>query len=76
MCGYLNPLDVNGLSVCDSCLEGKMTMMSFKAKGHRAKEVLTWFILIFVSLLAPVREVGTSISSLSLMITHGTDIYT
>ena len=40
MCGYLNPLDVNALSVCESYSEGKMTMRSFKAKGHRAKEVL------------------------------------
>ena len=38
--GYLSPLDVNALPVCDPCLEGKMTMRPFKAKGYRAKEVL------------------------------------
>ena len=50
-CGYLNPLDVNALSVCESCLEGKMTMRSFKAKGHRAKEVLD---LVHTDLCGPI----------------------
>ena len=38
--GYLSPLDVNALPVCEPCLVGKMTMRPFKAKGYRAKEVL------------------------------------
>ena len=38
--GLLSPLDVTTLPVCEPCLEGKMTMRSFKAKGYRAKEVL------------------------------------
>ena len=40
MSGHLSPLNVNALLVCESCLEGKMTMRPFKAKGYRAKEVL------------------------------------
>ena len=39
-CGHLSPLDVTSLPVCEPCLEGKMTMRPFKAKGYRAKEVL------------------------------------
>ena len=31
---------MNALPVCEPCLEGKMTMRPFKAKGYRAKEVL------------------------------------
>ena len=38
--GLLSPLDVTTLPVCEPCLEGKMTMRPFKAKGYRAKEVL------------------------------------
>ena len=38
--GHISPLDVNALPVCEPCLEGKMTMRSFKAKGYRAKEVM------------------------------------
>ena len=38
--GLLSPLDVTTLSVCEPCLEGKITMRPFKAKGYRAKEVL------------------------------------
>ena len=38
--GHFSPLDVNALPVCEPCLEGKMTMRPFKAKGYRAKEVL------------------------------------
>ena len=40
MSGHLSPLDVNALLVCEPCLEGKMTMRSFKAKGNKVKEVL------------------------------------
>ena len=40
MSGHLGPLDVNALPVCEPCLEGKMTMKHFKAKGYRAKEIL------------------------------------
>ena len=39
-CGLIIPLDVTTLPVCEPCLEGKMTMRPFKAKGYRAKEVL------------------------------------
>ena len=38
--GHISPLDVIALPVCEPCLEGKMTMRLFKAKGYRAKEVL------------------------------------
>ena len=38
--GLLSPLDVTALPVCESCLEEKMTMRPFKAKGYRAKEVM------------------------------------
>ena len=38
--GLISPLDVTALSICEPCLEGKMTMRPFKAKGYRAKEVL------------------------------------
>ena len=38
--GLLSPLDVTTLPVCEPCLEGKITMRPFKAKGYRAKEVL------------------------------------
>ena len=51
-CGYLNPLDVNALPVCESCLKGKMTMRPFKAKGHRAKEV---FDLVQSDLCGPIN---------------------
>ena len=36
----LSSLEVEALPVCEPCLEGKMTMRHFKAKGYRAKEVL------------------------------------
>ena len=73
--GHLSPLDVNTLLVCEPCLEGKMTMRPFKAKGYRAKEVLDLVHTDLWGLLAPVQEVGTSISSPSLMITQGTNTY-
>ena len=38
--GLINLLDVTAPPVCKPCLEGKMTMRPFKAKGYRAKEVL------------------------------------
>ena len=38
--GLLSPLDVTALPICEPCLEGKMTMRPFKAKGYRAKEIL------------------------------------
>ena len=49
-CGHLSPLDVNALPVCEPCLEGKMTMRPFKAKGYRAKEVLD---LVYTNLCGP-----------------------
>ena len=50
MSGLLSPLDVIALPVCESCLEGKMTMRPFKAKGYRAKEVLD---LVYTDLCGP-----------------------
>ena len=38
--GHISPLDVIALPVCEPCLENKMTMRPFKAKGYRAKEVM------------------------------------
>ena len=38
--GLLEPLDFDGFSVCESCLEGKMTKRPFNAKGERAQELL------------------------------------
>ena len=49
--GLLNPLDVTALPVCESCLEEKMTVRSFKAKGYRAKEVLD---LVHTDLCRPI----------------------
>ena len=74
--GHLNPLDVNTLPVGEPCLEGKMTMRPFKAKGYRAKEILD---LVHTDLCGPISTSargGMSISSPSLMITQGTDMYT
>ena len=34
--GLLEPLDFDGFSVCESCLEGKMNKRPFSAKGRRA----------------------------------------
>ena len=34
--GLLKPLDFDEFSVCESCLEGKMTKQPFNAKGRRA----------------------------------------
>ena len=74
-CGYLNPFDVNALLVYESCLEGKMTMRPFNAKGHRVKELLD---LVHTDLCGPISTSargGYSTSSPSLMITQGTDTY-
>ena len=38
--GLLEPLDFNEFSICESCLEGKMTKRPFNAKGNRAKDLL------------------------------------
>ena len=38
--GLLEPLDFDGFSVCESCLEGKMTKWPFNEKGRRAQELL------------------------------------
>ena len=38
--GLLEPLDFNEFSLCESCLEGKMTKRPFNAKGNRAKDLL------------------------------------
>ena len=38
--GPLRELRVGSLPVCESCLEGKFTKISFSAKGERAKEPL------------------------------------
>ena len=34
--GLLEPLDFDGFSICESCLEGKMNKRPFSAKGRRA----------------------------------------
>ena len=34
--GFLEPLDFDGFSVCESCLEDKMTKRPLNAKGRRA----------------------------------------
>ena len=51
MSGRLNSLDVNALPFYEPCLEGKMTMSPFKAKGHRAKEILD---LVHTGLCGPI----------------------
>jgi hypothetical protein len=38
--GLLEPLDLESLLVCESCLEGKMTKRPFTTKGYRANNVL------------------------------------
>ena len=38
--GLLEPLDFDGFTVCESCLEGKMTKRPFSAKGRRAQYLL------------------------------------
>ena len=48
--GLISPLDVTNLSVCEPCLEEKMTMRSFKAKGYKVKEVLD---LVHIDLCGP-----------------------
>ena len=37
--GLLEPLDIDGFPVCESCLEGKMTKSPFNAKGRRPQEL-------------------------------------
>ena len=76
MSGHLSPLDVNALPVCEPCLEGKMAIRSFKAKGYRAKEVLDLVHTDFCGPMSPNARVGTRTSSGSLMITQDTDTYT
>ena len=53
--GLLSPLDVTALSVCESCLERKMIMRHFKAKGYRAKEVLD---LVHTDLCGPMSTIA------------------
>ena len=36
----LKGLDTESFSMCESCLEGKMTKRPFRVKGNRAKEAL------------------------------------
>ena len=50
MSGLLSPLDVIALPVYEPCLEGKMIMRPFKAKGYRVKEVLD---LVHTNLCGP-----------------------
>ena len=49
--GLISPLDVTNLPDYEPCLEGKMTMRPFKAKGYRAKEVLE---LVHTDLCGPI----------------------
>ena len=38
--GLLEPMDFDEFSVCESCLESKMTKQPFNAKGRRAQNLL------------------------------------
>jgi hypothetical protein len=38
--GFFRPLNFQDYSVCESCLESKMTKRPFSAKGYRAKDLL------------------------------------
>jgi transposase InsO family protein len=50
--GILPSLPPDGLSVCESCLEGKMTKRPFTSKGNRAKDLLE---LIHTDVCGPVN---------------------
>ena len=50
--GHLSSLEVEALPVREPCLEGKMTMRPFKAKGNRVKEVLE---LVHTDLCGPMN---------------------
>ena len=51
MSGHLSPLDVNVLTVCEHCLEGKMTTRPFKAlKVIGPKKLWIWYLLSFLGL--------------------------
>ena len=49
--GLLSPLDMTVLPFCKPCLEEKMTMRPFMAKGYRVKEVLD---LVHIDLCEPI----------------------
>ena len=51
MSGHISLLNVTSLLVCEPCLEEKMTMRPFKAKGYRVKEVLN---LVYTNLCGPI----------------------
>ena len=46
----LEPLDFDDFSVCESCLEGKMTKRPFNAKGRSAQELLE---LVYTDVCGP-----------------------
>ena len=74
--GLISPLNVTALLVCEPCLEEKMTMRPFKAKGYRAKKVMD---LVHTDLCGPMStdaRGGYEYFINSLMITQGTDIST
>ena len=67
--GILSSLIFKPIPVSESCLEGKMTKRSFKAKGNRATVQLE---LVYTDVCGPMTiqaEEGMSILSLLLMIT-------
>ena len=71
----ISPLDVTAL-VCEPCLEEKMTMRPFKAKGYRAKEVLD---LVHTDLCGPMSTSargGYKYFITFIDVTQGTDTST
>ena len=68
--GILPSLVVEPMPVCESCLEGIMTKRPFSSKGGRDKDLLE---LVYTDMYGPInleREIDTSISSLSPMMTQ------
>ena len=48
--GLLEPLDIDGFPVCESCLEGKMAKRRFNTKGRKAQEL---FELVHMDVCGP-----------------------
>ena len=64
------------MSVCEFCVEGKMTKRPFFSKGNRANDLLE---LVYTDTYGPInlkREKDTSILSLSQMIAQNINTYT
>ena len=74
--GILPSMVVEPMSVCESCLECIMTKRPFSSKGGRAKDLLE---LVYTDMYGPInlkREIDTSFSSLSPMMTQDMNTYT